>query len=187
MSNDSQRDSGARGLDKKSLKVTDRRMFTPDGELREEFQEFSDAGGVESPAKSPASDPSPPQAAPREAAPAPRQPTPAAPAPAAPTPAAPTPAAPEPEASEPEASDEPPGPGMLDLVRLLAEHASIYLSEARGGNPQAASQNLELARLHIDLLAVLEAKTKGNLTSSEAAMLEDAIYQLRAGYVGIRG
>jgi len=33
----------------------------------------------------------------------------------------------------------------------------------------------------------LRAKTQGNLSPSEQAMLEDVIYQLRAAFVGLRG
>ena len=84
--------------------------------------------------------------------------------------------------------DRHPGsPSFFDLVGLLAEPASIYLREARSAAPQAAAQSLELARLHIDLLAILQDKTQGNLTPEENAMLRDVAYQLRSGFVGLRG
>jgi hypothetical protein len=44
-----------------------------------------------------------------------------------------------------------------------------------------------MARLHIDLLAVLRQKTAGNLTAQEAAFLEDLLYRLRVRYVQKRG
>lgn len=78
-------------------------------------------------------------------------------------------------------------PGFIDLVRLLAEHASIYIMQSRAAPPVEASENLELARLHIDLLSVLKQKTRGNLSSNEQALLDDAIGQLRAGLVGLQG
>ena len=84
---------------------------------------------------------------------------------------------------EPEASG---GPGFMDLLGLLAEPAMVYLRQAHGADPQTAMQSLELARLHIDLLAVLRAKTAGNLSDSEQTMLEDVTRQLRSGYVGLQ-
>ncbi len=151
----------------KSLKVTDRRMFTPDGKLRSEYRDMegTPASGAESQTES------------RRAA-----------APAAPPAAQPPPAGriadPTPEPVPP---DSPDAPGFFDLVGLLAEPATIYLREAQGADPQTAAQSLELARVHIDLLAVLRTKTEGNLSSEEHAMLDDVIYQLRSGYVGLRG
>ncbi len=74
---------------------------------------------------------------------------------------------------------------MFELVALLAEPASIYLQQAQIPDGQAA-QHLELARLHIDLLALLKIKTAGNLTPEEQAVLDDALYQLRFHYVEMR-
>ena len=159
----------------KRLKVTDRRMFTPDGQLREEYRDLE-----EKPAPSAA------QPSAREARPV--RPRPATPQPAASGPIA-APADP-PGAARPPGEPAPPeaegAPGFMDLVGLLAEPAMIYLRQARGADPQTAAESLELARLHIDLLAVLKAKTAGNLTSAEQAMLDDVIHQLRSGYIGLR-
>ena len=155
-------------MSERGLKVTDRRMFTPDGELREEYRDLQEA-----PAVAPATVEPPPQAAP-------------APASASePQPAPPPAAAPPREAPAPEA--EAGKPGFQDLIGLLAEPAMIYLREAHGADPQTASQSLELARLHIDLLGTLKSKTSGNLSPAEAAMLDDVIFQLRSGYVGLGG
>ncbi len=154
----------------KSVKVTDRRMFTLDGELRAEYRdlELKSASG--------------------SAEPGPSASRPAAPPPAA---APARPPADQPPADQPLGSEPPGGapgaPGFFDLVGLLAEPATIYLREAHSTDPQTAAQSLELARLHIDLLSVLRAKTEGNLSPSEKAMLEDVIYQLRSGFVGLRG
>ena len=156
-------------MSERALKVTDRRMFTPDGELREEYRDLEEA-------PAPAVDPAPVET-PRAASPVP--------APGS-EPQAAQPAAPP--AQRPPAPEAPAGtPGFQDLVGLLAEPAMIYLREAHAADPQTASQSLELARLHIDLLGTLKSKTSGNLSPAEAAMLEDVIYQLRSGYVGLGG
>lgn len=141
-------------------------MFTADGELREEFRDLE------------SSTPSTPEARVAEPSPPPSAPTP-------PTAAAPpVDRARDPGPAQPE---EPGAPAFFDLVGLLAEPATIYLQEARNADPQTAAQSLELARLHIDLLSVLRAKTEGNLSPSEQAMLDDVVYQLRSGFVGLRG
>ena len=43
--------------------------------------------------------------------------------------------------------------------------------------------HLDLARHHIDMLGVLEEKTKGNLTAEESDALATTIYELRSRYV----
>ena len=44
-------------------------------------------------------------------------------------------------------------------------------------------KNLPLAKQTIDILGLLEEKTKGNLTSDEASMLKSILYDLRMIYV----
>jgi hypothetical protein len=144
--------SESESTDKKSMKVTDRRMFTADGELREEYRHLEDA-------KPPAVE-TPPV---RESEP-PRQP--------------------EPEKRPPE--PDPDQPGFYDLVSLLAENASVYLRHA-GAPGGEGLQNRELARLHIDLLEVLQQKTAGNLDAEEQAMLGDVLYRLRLAFASQRG
>ncbi len=43
--------------------------------------------------------------------------------------------------------------------------------------------HLDLARHHIDMLSVLEEKTKGNLSKEESDMLATTLYELRNRYV----
>ncbi len=159
--------------EKKELKVTDKRMFTADGELREEYRFLSEKSTAET-----AREAAPPPAAPaREPA---REPLPRE---------APRRAA-EPEAQvRVDLAETPPelgGPSFFDLVAVLAEPIPIYLGDAGLPDGQDAT-NLEMARLHIDLLAILRQKTAGNLTAQEAAFLEDLLYRLRVRYVQKRG
>jgi len=44
-------------------------------------------------------------------------------------------------------------------------------------------KNLQLAKHTIDILAMLEEKTRGNLTQDEATMLKSILYDLRMIYV----
>ena len=45
------------------------------------------------------------------------------------------------------------------------------------------TKNLPLAKQTIDVLAMLEEKTRGNLTQDEATMLKSVLYDLRIIYV----
>jgi Domain of unknown function (DUF1844) len=154
--------------EKKELKVTDKRMFTPDGELREEYRFLSEKSTSAPAAEPEPAPPAPPAAEPRGRERDPRR-------------------APEPPPAAPgdDFSTMPPelgGPSFFDLVAMLAEPVPIYLGDARLPDGQSA-MNLEMARLHIDLLEVLRQKTLGNLTSQEAAFLEDLLYRMRVRYV----
>ncbi len=159
--------------EKKEIKVTDKRMFTPDGELREEYRVLAEKStaapaAAAKPAPSAPSRPVEPEVlqSPREA---PRR-------------------APEPDAyvDMPEMPPELGGPSFFDLVAMLAEPVPIYLGDAVLPDGQDAT-NLEMARFYIDLLAVLRQKTAGNLSAQESAFLEDLLYRMRVRYVQKRG
>ena len=157
------------------MKVTDRRMFTDDGELREEYRflEQQKAGGA-----APAAEQPPPVAGQDSAASAAEARASGAEQAAS--------AAPPPGAGAAEAPRMPPGggqsPGFMDLVAVLAEPIAFLLGDAQLPDGQSA-QDLPRARLHIDLLAVLQEKTRGNVSEQETAVLEDLLAQLRMRYV----
>ena len=157
----------------KDIKVTDKRIFTSEGELKDEFRFLDEAAPEPRPAAPPPRvEPAQPPAAGREVAR--EQPA----------------AAPQPEPGPRlELPGTPPGfgaPAFYDLVAILAEPVAIYLGDAELPDGQT-HENLEMARLHIDLLDVLRQKTAGNLTAQEAAVLEDVLYRLRLRYVQKRG
>lgn len=58
---------------------------------------------------------------------------------------------------------------------------SLGLLEEPGAG--AVQKDLEMARYTIDLLEMLEVKTKGNLTANENEMLKNVLYDLRMIYV----
>lgn len=68
------------------------------------------------------------------------------------------------------------------LVQSIATQASYYLGELApaGGEPTVS---LDMARHHIDTLAVLEAKTRGNLTPDEQRLLDITLYEMRMRFV----
>lgn len=155
------------------MKVTDKRMFTDDGELREEYRflEQRKAGAAAEQS---------PSIAGRESAASPGA------APAGEPERAASPGAPPLGAEAAEAARMPPrggqAPGFMDLVAVLAEPIAFLLGDAQLPDGQSA-QDLPRARLHIDLLAVLQEKTRGNVPEQETALLEDLLAQLRMRYV----
>jgi hypothetical protein len=75
-----------------------------------------------------------------------------------------------------------PEPGFGDLVSILAEPIALFLGDVSLPDGRSA-ENLDLARFHIDLLAVLKRKTDSNLSQEESAVLDDLLYRLRMRYV----
>lgn len=83
--------------------------------------------------------------------------------------------------------EEAPGqPQFLDLVAMLAEPAALFLGDAAMPG-QEPLEDLDRARMHIDLLGLLEDKCLGNLSEQESAVLADLVYRLRLRYVEKRG
>jgi hypothetical protein len=79
-----------------------------------------------------------------------------------------------------------PPANFLFLVESILMQAQIQLGLfALGENDERPEPNLPLARHSIDLLAVLQDKTKGNLTPEEQRLLENGITELRFRYVQI--
>ncbi len=71
------------------------------------------------------------------------------------------------------------------LVGTMVTQALMYMGAFPDPETGRAIVSLEHARFHIDLLAVLEEKTKNNLTKDEAADLAQAVGELRNRFVEI--
>ena len=73
---------------------------------------------------------------------------------------------------------------LLSLVQVAHEHLGERHLDQRhlvdGANP---ARDLAMARHDIDLLTMLQEKTRGNLTGEEERILENALYELRMRYV----
>ncbi|MBY0311087.1 MAG: DUF1844 domain-containing protein [Phycisphaerales bacterium] len=71
------------------------------------------------------------------------------------------------------------------LIGTLATQALMYMGAFPDPETGRAIVSLEHARFHIDLLSVLEEKTKGNLTPEEKQDLDQATGELRTRFVEI--
>ena len=82
----------------------------------------------------------------------------------------------------------PPGAVSFDmLVRSLAASAAVHFGDtANRGSGARTPPNLQAATQMIDLLALLEEKTRGNLTAPEAQCLVETLRALRARFVEVR-
>ena len=78
----------------------------------------------------------------------------------------------------------PPGaPSFIELVNLLAMQTAIALGGYQGPGGERLPPNPAAARHHIDLLDLLDQKTRGNLTDDEQRTLDSVLYELRLQYV----
>jgi len=85
-------------------------------------------------------------------------------------------------------NDTPQGDGRLvGLVLMLSENAMMALGKLV--NPATGTQetNLEQARVFIDLVEMLEEKTRGNLNSAEETFLQTHLTNLRLNFVNESG
>ncbi len=161
------------------IKVTDKRMFTAEGEIREGLRDQevgADALGDNVEPKR--VDESPGAGPPREEPKTSETPLPTAAASESPMEPPREPARRQPGTG----ADDLPAPTFVDLIGLLAQPIAMFLGD--GSMPGSeAEENLPLARFHIDLLDLVRSKTKGNINSEEAKLLEDLLFQLRMRYV----
>lgn len=183
--------------DKSEIKVTDRRLFTSEGDLRPEAAAEEERQQAELPpqviATPPAAQDAPPAAAHMQVA----ESAPAGSAGAAP----PLPTVAEQQASRDafhaagrkvdEAVRQALGPEppeeQLD-VSFEGFLASLYMSamfqlgllHEQGQHPQV---DLVGARHTIDTISMLEEKTRGNLNENEKAVVQDCLFRLRMAFV----
>ena len=71
------------------------------------------------------------------------------------------------------------------FVISLGSSSLMLMGERLDPNQQSVPVNLPQAKEIIDLLSVLEEKTKGNLTADEQTVLRDMLYALRMKYVSL--
>ena len=140
------------------FKVSDRRLFNPDGTLREEAVE---------------------REAPSLAAPSPSTPTQSQPQ-RAPEPAPANAFTPPPEEEMPEATE------FMEFLMGVASSAFIHLGLMEHPATGTRQVDLRSAQQSIGMLAMLREKTRGNLTPEEETFFEDLLADLRMQFVALR-
>lgn len=95
-------------------------------------------------------------------------------------------AAPEPEAKEkPEekARQKPLPPVDFTTLILSLANTALFQMGFVNAPDSGITKDLEGARQSIDIIAMLEKKTEGNLTDEERKVLAEALFQLRMAFV----
>jgi hypothetical protein len=69
------------------------------------------------------------------------------------------------------------------IVSTYATQAAVSLGQIANPITKKTEVDLPQAKFAIDLLQILEEKTKGNRNAEEDKFLEDCLYQLRMVYI----
>src|SRR4051812_19831228 len=74
---------------------------------------------------------------------------------------------------------------FIEFVMMHAQNAALFLGQIPNPRTGEGEVNLELARLFIDQLAMIQEKTRGNLTNEEATVLRNALSNLQMAFVEV--
>ena len=86
----------------------------------------------------------------------------------------------------PAAAHELPAVDFSTFVLSLIHSALVHLGDApQPGAEEHRERNLPLARQTIDLLGILQEKTKNNLSGEEERLLDQALFDLRMRFVEV--
>jgi cell division septation protein DedD len=74
---------------------------------------------------------------------------------------------------------------FIEFVVMHAQNAALFLGQIPNPKTGEGEVNLDLARMFIDQLAMIQEKTRGNLTNEEAKVLSNALSNLQMAYVEV--
>jgi hypothetical protein len=72
---------------------------------------------------------------------------------------------------------------FVGFVLSLAHTAAVHFGDVANPATGESEPNLDAARQMIEILSLLEEKTRGNLTAEERQLLDQILYELRLRYV----
>jgi hypothetical protein len=179
--------------EKPRFKVTDRRLFNPDGTPRDIEREAATTNADSPAAAPPATETTAPRTDDVSAAPAPEaarsEPAPASPpvaqAASESTKASATDAAPDFAATgATTAAAEDPTP-FANLVMFIASPAAAAMGMTEHPGLAPGELDLPLAKHCIDLLGTIQQKTRGNLGTQEGQIIEGLLAELRMQYISL--
>jgi hypothetical protein len=76
---------------------------------------------------------------------------------------------------------------FIEFVMMHAQNAALFLGQIPNPKTGEAEVNLDLARMFIDQLEMIQEKTRGNLTNEETTVLRNALSNLQMAYVEASG
>src|SRR5476651_662584 len=74
---------------------------------------------------------------------------------------------------------------FIEFVMMHAQNAALFLGQIPNPQTGQGEVNLELAKMFIDQLAMIQEKTRGNLTNEEAAVLRSTLSNLQMAFVEV--
>lgn len=74
---------------------------------------------------------------------------------------------------------------FIEFVMMHAQNAALFLGQIPNPKTGEGEVNLELAKMFIDQLAMIQEKTRGNLTNEEATVLRNTLANLQMVYVEV--
>lgn len=74
---------------------------------------------------------------------------------------------------------------FIEFVMMHAQNAALFLGQIPNPKTGEGEVNLELAKMFIDQLAMIQEKTRGNLNNEEATALRNTISNLQMVYVEV--
>src|SRR5882672_6343531 len=74
---------------------------------------------------------------------------------------------------------------FIEFVMMHAQNAALFLGQIPNPKTGQGEVNLELAKMFIDQLAMIQEKTRGNLSSEEATVLRNTLANLQMVYVEV--
>lgn len=85
--------------------------------------------------------------------------------------------------SDSDESESVPTIDFATFVLSLASSALVHLGELPHPERQKAERHLPLAKQTIDVIGMLQEKTRGNLSKEESELIEHMLFDLRMKYV----
>jgi hypothetical protein len=74
---------------------------------------------------------------------------------------------------------------FIEFVMMHAQNAALFLGQIPNPKTGEGEVNLDLARMFIDQLAMIQEKTRGNLTTEESTVLRNTLSNLQMVYVEV--
>ena len=74
---------------------------------------------------------------------------------------------------------------FVEFVMMQAQNAALFLGQIPNPQTGKGEVNLEVAKMFIDQLAMIQEKTRGNLSNEEATVLRNAISNLQMAFVEV--
>ena len=71
---------------------------------------------------------------------------------------------------------------FIEFVMMQAQNASLFMGLMPTPGREQPEVNLDLARMFIDQLAMIQDKTRGNLSTEESNVLRNALSNLQMAY-----